>query len=141
MATRGADSAGGRRTPARAEGARGRAVATVSRSATSSSGAPPGPRKARRSHAAAKKAVAAAFPPLDLNEVPGLFAGKSCFFTGVTGMLGKVLIEKMIRSTPDIRVVYCLIRARQGIGAQARLEEELHDLLENECDDEDHILQ
>ena len=65
------------------------------------------------------------FPPLQLARVPALYAGQTVFVTGVTGMLGKVLVEKLIRSTPDVRKIYCLVRPREGCDAAQRLEAEL----------------
>ena len=36
--------------------------------------------------------------------------GKTIFITGCTGFLGKVLLEKIIRSTPDVAKIILLIR-------------------------------
>ena len=60
------------------------------------------------------------------SSIPRLFANKSIFITGVTGMLGKVLVEKMLRTTPQIRVIYVLVRPSNGKNAQERVEEELY---------------
>ena len=43
------------------------------------------------------------------------------FITGGTGFVGKVLLEKLLRST-DVRKVYLLIRAKRGHSAASRLE-------------------
>ena len=58
-------------------------------------------------------------------NVPRLFDNKSVFITGVTGMLGKVLVEKMLRSTPKVRIIYVLIRPNSTGNAQTRLVNEL----------------
>lgn len=52
------------------------------------------------------------------------YRGKSIFLTGGSGFIGKVLIEKLLRSCPDIGRIYLLMRpARDGKSPQHRLEE------------------
>ncbi|MBA56732.1 MAG: dehydrogenase [Pseudomonadales bacterium] len=41
------------------------------------------------------------------------FAGKSVFITGVTGFVGKVLLEKILRSVPSVEKIYLLIRGNR----------------------------
>jgi long-chain acyl-CoA synthetase len=41
------------------------------------------------------------------------FTGKTVLVTGATGFLGKALVEKMLRSLPDVRRIYLLIRPKQ----------------------------
>jgi len=43
-------------------------------------------------------------------------------FIGGTGFLGKVLIEKLLRSCPDISVIYLLIREKDKC-PESRLDE------------------
>jgi len=52
--------------------------------------------------------------------------GKTILITGCTGFLGKVLLEKLIRSTPEIAKIYLLIRKSEHFesGAQ-RVEKEV----------------
>ncbi|KAG5683857.1 hypothetical protein PVAND_013119 [Polypedilum vanderplanki] len=47
------------------------------------------------------------------------------FVTGSTGFLGKVLIEKLLRSCDGIRKIYILLRPKRGIGSEQRFEEYL----------------
>ncbi|XP_022225258.1 putative fatty acyl-CoA reductase CG5065 [Drosophila obscura] len=54
------------------------------------------------------------------------FAGRSVFITGGTGFMGKVLVEKLLRSCPDIRNIYLLIRPKRGQEVSARLTELLN---------------
>jgi long-chain acyl-CoA synthetase len=57
------------------------------------------------------------------------FTGKTVLVTGATGFLGKALIEKILRSLPDLRRLYLLIRPRErgtrSVGADQRFRDEL----------------
>ncbi|XP_055899843.1 fatty acyl-CoA reductase 1-like [Biomphalaria glabrata] len=55
--------------------------------------------------------------------VPMFFSHKVIFITGATGFIGKVLIEKLLRSCPDLECVYCLIRPKNKQTIQDRLDE------------------
>lgn len=54
-------------------------------------------------------------------SIPEFFHGKSVLVTGGTGFLGKVLIEKLLRSCSDIREIYLLTRIKKGKGPEERL--------------------
>ncbi|EDW91895.1 putative fatty acyl-CoA reductase CG5065 [Drosophila yakuba] len=64
----------------------------------------------------------------DTSYVPiaQFYAGRSVFITGGTGFMGKVLVEKLLRSCPDIRNIYLLIRPKRGQEVSARLTELLN---------------
>ncbi|XP_059061576.1 fatty acyl-CoA reductase wat-like [Achroia grisella] len=51
------------------------------------------------------------------------------FVTGGTGFLGKVLLEKLLRSCGDVDTVYVLIRSKKGKDPTVRLHEMLDDFL------------
>ncbi|XP_050439987.1 putative fatty acyl-CoA reductase CG5065 [Adelges cooleyi] len=51
------------------------------------------------------------------------FSGRSVFITGGTGYMGKVLIEKLLRSCPDIKNIYILCRPKRGFTPAARVEQ------------------
>lgn len=55
--------------------------------------------------------------------VPELFIGKTVFLTGGTGFIGKVLIEKLLRSCSGVKKIYVLIRERRGKSIQERIDE------------------
>ncbi|CAH1406258.1 unnamed protein product [Nezara viridula] len=56
-------------------------------------------------------------------SIPEYFAGQSIFITGGTGLMGKLLLEKILRCCPDIRTIYLLIRPKKFGTIQQRWEE------------------
>ena len=50
------------------------------------------------------------------------YAGKDVLVTGATGFMGKVLVEKLLRSIPDIGDVYILVREKRGKTSKERLD-------------------
>uniref|UniRef100_T1E2J9 Fatty acyl-CoA reductase n=1 Tax=Psorophora albipes TaxID=869069 RepID=T1E2J9_9DIPT len=55
--------------------------------------------------------------------VAEFYHGRSIFITGGTGFMGKVLIEKLLRSCPGIKNIFILIRPKRGQDISARLTE------------------
>ncbi|KAJ6864594.1 hypothetical protein NC651_035219 [Populus alba x Populus x berolinensis] len=51
--------------------------------------------------------------------------GKGFFISGATGFLAKVLIEKILRTMPDVGKIYVLIKAESKEAAIARLKNEI----------------
>ncbi|KFM65961.1 putative fatty acyl-CoA reductase, partial [Stegodyphus mimosarum] len=58
--------------------------------------------------------------------IPAFYEGRSVFITGATGFIGKVLLEKLLRSCPGIKYVYILMREKKGKEPRLRLEELLN---------------
>ncbi|XP_014285877.1 putative fatty acyl-CoA reductase CG5065 [Halyomorpha halys] len=56
----------------------------------------------------------------NIMSIPEYFAGQSIFVTGGTGLMGKVFIEKILRSCPDVNRVYVLIRPKKGVPTEER---------------------
>lgn len=56
-------------------------------------------------------------------SVPAFFAGRTVLVTGGTGFMGKVLLEKMLRSCPDLGRIYIVMRPKRGKDVSARLQE------------------
>jgi len=53
--------------------------------------------------------------------IPEYYRGKIVFITGATGFIGKVLVEKLLRSCPEVQALYCLTRSKEGETANDRL--------------------
>ncbi|XP_050502641.1 putative fatty acyl-CoA reductase CG5065 [Diabrotica virgifera virgifera] len=57
------------------------------------------------------------------SSVSEFYNGKTLFITGCTGFMGKVLLEKLLRSCPGVSKIYLLIRPKKGQHAQERLQQ------------------
>jgi len=68
-------------------------------------------------------------PEWPIQRLPGFinefFDGQVVFLTGVTGFLGKILLEKMLRDLPGLRKLLLLIRPKKDCSAQERFEKEV----------------
>ncbi|XP_059181554.1 fatty acyl-CoA reductase 1 isoform X1 [Centropristis striata] len=54
-------------------------------------------------------------------SIPEYYAGKNVLITGATGFMGKVLVEKLLRSCPEVRALYLLVRPKAGQSMQQRV--------------------
>jgi fatty acyl-CoA reductase len=50
------------------------------------------------------------------------YRGKTILLSGCTGFLGKVVLEKCLRSLGDIKKIYVMIRPKRNQSIQDRLE-------------------
>lgn len=55
--------------------------------------------------------------------VQGLLTGAHVFLTGATGFFGKMLIDKLFRTAPEIAGLYLMVRPKKGKDVEHRLEE------------------
>lgn len=51
------------------------------------------------------------------------YKNKNIFITGASGFLGVSLLEKLIRTIPDIGTIYILLRPKRGKKIEERLDE------------------
>lgn len=64
------------------------------------------------------------------SQVCAFYNGLNIFITGGTGFMGKILIEKLLRST-NVASLYLLIREKKGKNIHQRLDELFDDLIFN----------
>uniref|UniRef100_A0A2M4BKN8 Fatty acyl-CoA reductase n=1 Tax=Anopheles marajoara TaxID=58244 RepID=A0A2M4BKN8_9DIPT len=57
------------------------------------------------------------------SEVQSFYKDKYIFLTGGTGFLGVAIIDKILRSTPEIGGIYLLMRPKKGKAVQERLQD------------------
>lgn len=53
--------------------------------------------------------------PVTYQSIPDYYAGRTVFVTGGSGFVGKVLMEKLLRSCSDIKHIYLLMRPKRGV--------------------------
>ncbi|XP_015602057.1 putative fatty acyl-CoA reductase CG5065 [Cephus cinctus] len=57
------------------------------------------------------------------DRVAEAFKGREILLTGGTGFLGKVMVERFLRTMPDVGKIYILVRPKKGKDPKYRLEE------------------
>ncbi|XP_072948634.1 putative fatty acyl-CoA reductase CG5065 [Epargyreus clarus] len=58
----------------------------------------------------------------NLPTIPEFYDGKTIFITGGSGVMGKVLIEKLLYSCTNLKRIYLLLRGKKGLTPEQRLE-------------------
>lgn len=61
--------------------------------------------------------------PNPTSIVADYYKGRAIFMTGASGFMGKVIVEKLLRSCSDVRIVYILLRPKKNLDFTARLQE------------------
>jgi fatty acyl-CoA reductase len=71
--------------------------------------------------------------PGDLEQLPDrisdMFRGQTIFITGGSGFLGKVLIEKLLRTCPGVKTIYLLLRSKKGKSPHERISDIFNNML------------
>ncbi|PIN12711.1 Long-chain-fatty-acyl-CoA reductase [Handroanthus impetiginosus] len=58
--------------------------------------------------------------------IVNFLSGKTFLVTGATGFFAKVLIEKILRTAPDVHKIFVVIKAKDKATAVERLKNEVH---------------
>ncbi|XP_050678153.1 fatty acyl-CoA reductase wat-like [Leptidea sinapis] len=66
---------------------------------------------------------------LENSQIQQAFSGATVLLSGGTGFLGKLLIEKLLRSCPDIKKLYLLARPKKNKDTAKRFQEQFDDML------------
>ncbi|XP_026464682.1 putative fatty acyl-CoA reductase CG5065 [Ctenocephalides felis] len=56
------------------------------------------------------------------SAIKKFYTNRSILITGATGFLGKALIDKILRSCPDVEKLYLLVRAKKGKNVLERVD-------------------
>lgn len=54
-------------------------------------------------------------------DIKRFYEGKTIFLTGTTGFVGKVVLEKILRSLPNFKRIYLMVRAKKNLPVQRRM--------------------
>ncbi|XP_075232805.1 fatty acyl-CoA reductase wat-like [Lycorma delicatula] len=67
----------------------------------------------------------------DISETPiqEFYRGETILITGGTGFLGRIIIEKLMRSCPNFNKMYLIVRPKKGKDQKQRLKEQFDDFL------------
>ena len=58
-------------------------------------------------------------------QVREFYKDKTIFLTGTTGFVGKVLLEKFIRSIPTFKKMFVMVRGKKNTTVHQRLKSEI----------------
>lgn len=65
----------------------------------------------------------------DQTPIQEFYSNANVFVTGSTGFLGKILVEKLLRSCPEVSTIYLLVRSKKGKDMHARVDEIFDDVI------------
>ena len=73
------------------------------------------------------------FTPVGRSPIQEFYCGERVFITGGTGFIGKVIIEKLLRTCPSISKIFMLVRPKKGQEARKRVDEILDSQVSTNC--------
>lgn len=62
-------------------------------------------------------------PDMDKSEIKDFYTGATVFLTGSTGFLGKLVLEKLLRTCNGIKKIYILLRPKKNKDVEKRFDE------------------
>lgn len=65
------------------------------------------------------------------SEIQKFYANETIFLTGCTGFIGKCVVEKLLRSCPDLKKLYIMIRSKK-LSPDERIKKYFDDIVSNE---------
>lgn len=57
-----------------------------------------------------------------MSSISSFYASKHIFITGGLGFIGKVLVEKLLYSCPDVDKIFLLVKSNESLSANERIE-------------------
>jgi len=63
-----------------------------------------------------------------MSDIPGFYRDKVVLLTGVTGFIGKCILWKLMKSCPDVKKIYLMVRPKKNTKPQDRLNREVFTL-------------
>ena len=58
-------------------------------------------------------------------EIKQFYEGKTIFLTGTTGFVGKVVLEKFLRSLPNVKKIFLMVRPKKNMSVRERFEKSI----------------
>lgn len=62
-------------------------------------------------------------------SVDDFYRNAEILLTGGTGFMGKIMLDKLLRSFPDLRAIYLMVRNKKGSSPEERVEKIFNDVV------------
>ena len=67
--------------------------------------------------------------------ISSFYQGKSILIVGATGGLGKVILEKILRTFPNVKNIYITVRDKKNVGKSIDSPDDLYNYYKSEIKD------